>query len=498
MRRLFPLFLAIILTLLASGPCAGADGGERILSYDSVIVVNGDATMAVTETIRVNCLGISIRHGIFRDFPTDYRDAGGNRRRVGFQVLRVLRDGQPENYSLERLYNGVRVKIGLSGYLLPPGEYTYTIIYQTDRQLGFFAGHDELYWNVTGNGWDFTIGQASATVILPVGNKADILTCQAFTGLQGARGADYRATINESGTVSFVATAPLPSSAGLTIVVSWSKGFVTPPTRAQELDYLLRDNKSLVIGWAGFLLALLYFYLIWNKYGRDPAKGVMIPRFKPPEGFSPASVRYISRMGYDTRITAAAIINMAVNKYLMIRNEGKEYTIIREQSAPVATLSPAEQKIAAGLFGTGNEFTFKLRNSLSGICLMPWPWAWSSAGPKGSRAYSPEPRPAIGGIIRSGIMVTTGTAAISAISPLRSAALFPAPSHPHPWRPGRVPAPAEGVFPAAEEAAEEEAAGNPIDSRLALHGQTYRSQRKMEFNRSAASGTIIQDGKFNI
>ncbi len=41
--------------------------------------------------------------------------------------------------------------------ILPPGEYTYTFIYETDRQLGFFPEFDELYWNVTGNDWNFPI-----------------------------------------------------------------------------------------------------------------------------------------------------------------------------------------------------------------------------------------------------------------------------------------------------------------------------------------------------
>ena len=37
----------------------------------------------------------------------------------------------------------------------------------SDRQIRFFEGHDELYWNVTGNGWDFAILEAVAEVRLP-------------------------------------------------------------------------------------------------------------------------------------------------------------------------------------------------------------------------------------------------------------------------------------------------------------------------------------------
>ena len=50
---------------------------------------------------------------------------------------------------------------------LDAGVYTYTLSYRTNRQLGFFDDRDELYWNVTGNGWSFPIDAASASVRLP-------------------------------------------------------------------------------------------------------------------------------------------------------------------------------------------------------------------------------------------------------------------------------------------------------------------------------------------
>ena len=37
------------------------------------------------------------------------------------------------------------------------GQHRYEITYRTTRQIGFFAEYDELYWNVTGNGWTFPI-----------------------------------------------------------------------------------------------------------------------------------------------------------------------------------------------------------------------------------------------------------------------------------------------------------------------------------------------------
>src|SRR5262249_41417133 len=143
------------------------EDAERIRSFDSHITVSLDRSMEVTETITVQSAGAKIRHGIYRDFPTRYKDRLGNNYSVTFDIVGVERDGRPEAYHTENLSNGVGVYFGSSGYELPPGLHTYRFTYRTSRQLGFFKDHDELYWNVTGTGWGFPIDVATATVVLP-------------------------------------------------------------------------------------------------------------------------------------------------------------------------------------------------------------------------------------------------------------------------------------------------------------------------------------------
>ena len=75
MRILVRLFIMFTCLLAA----VGAHADERILDFHSDIAVAADAGMRVTETIRVRAEGQQIRHGIYRDFPTDYRDRYGNR-----------------------------------------------------------------------------------------------------------------------------------------------------------------------------------------------------------------------------------------------------------------------------------------------------------------------------------------------------------------------------------------------------------------------------------
>lgn len=165
-----PVCVSVALCLIFFLPLLSSAGpSERVLSFQSYITVHRDASMTVQETIRVKSEGLKIRHGIYRDFPTRYRDMLGNSYITGFDIGEVLKDGLPEPFHIEDRSNGKRVYIENRNVLLSPGEYTYTLVYRTDHQLGFFKDYDELYWNVTGNAWEFPIDETSAAVALPEG-----------------------------------------------------------------------------------------------------------------------------------------------------------------------------------------------------------------------------------------------------------------------------------------------------------------------------------------
>jgi hypothetical protein len=73
--------------LVAIALCASSVGAqERITSYDISIDINKDASLDITERIAVHAEGSQIRRGIYRDFPTTYRDRFGNRVRVDLDV----------------------------------------------------------------------------------------------------------------------------------------------------------------------------------------------------------------------------------------------------------------------------------------------------------------------------------------------------------------------------------------------------------------------------
>ena len=199
---------------------------EQILEYHSDIRVQQDASLLVRETIRVRSKGVQIHHGIYRDFPTRYKDPLGNRYVIHFNVVEASRDGQPEKFHVQDQSNGERIYIGDENVILAPGEYTYALTYTANREVGFCTDHDELYWNVTGNGWLFPIAQASATVRLPENIPVSSVRMDGYTGPQGARGKAFTSSIGTGPTVSFVCAQSLPAGEGFTLVVSWPKGYM--------------------------------------------------------------------------------------------------------------------------------------------------------------------------------------------------------------------------------------------------------------------------------
>ena len=83
---------AAFAALIALALPASAQAEERIASYSSDVRIQKDGALDVTETIEVNAEGVSIRHGIYRDFPTTRRVMGQPGSHVGFKVLDVRRE----------------------------------------------------------------------------------------------------------------------------------------------------------------------------------------------------------------------------------------------------------------------------------------------------------------------------------------------------------------------------------------------------------------------
>ncbi|HEU0311479.1 MAG TPA: DUF2207 domain-containing protein, partial [Sphingomicrobium sp.] len=253
--------LAAFLALLLLPQAAAAE--EKILRYYSDIAVQQAGDLLVTETITVQAEGNQIRRGIYRDFPTRYKGRHGERIRVAFDLIDVTRDGRPEPARTEARGNGVRIWIGDEDVFLDPADYRYTIRYRTSRQLGRFKDFDELYWNVTGNGWIFPIDEAEARITLP--SPARFGQRAAYTGIQGATGQQSEVVSERPGEITFRTTMPLAPYEGMTVAVSWPKGVIDEPDASTRLGWLLADWAPPLAGAAGLAAVLGYLFYAWRR-----------------------------------------------------------------------------------------------------------------------------------------------------------------------------------------------------------------------------------------
>jgi len=335
---------------------AGALAEERINRFASEIDIRPDGSLLVVETIDVQADGQDIRRGIYRDFPTVYRDALGNRVTVPFEVADVARDGNPESWHTEGVTGGTRLYIGDAGTYLDPGRYSYRIEYTTDRQLGFFDEHDELYWNVTGNDWAFPIDAVEATVRLPAEVPREQIRIDAYLGETGARGSQWTSSVPAAGIVRFSSQRSLRPYEGMTVAVGFPKGLVPEPSVLERGARLLSDSVGSFIGLIGLLVVIGWQAWAWGRVGRDPLPGAIYPRYEAPSGYSPGMLRYILKYGYDKTATAAALVHLAVNNHLKLDKPGKHYVVTKGEGRPE---SETERKLFDALFAGGSSLTFK-------------------------------------------------------------------------------------------------------------------------------------------
>jgi uncharacterized membrane protein YgcG len=298
-----------------------ASADERILRFLSDVQIQKDSSLDVTETIEVRAEHLAINHGIYRDFPTRYRGPHGSQVRVGFTFEGAQLDGMPVPAKVEPFGNGLRIKVGDPDKIVDIGEHRYVLRYRTTRQIGHFKGYDELYWNATGNGWVFPIDSAEALIRLP--EPARFGQRSMYTGSQGSTASDAEVVEEKPGEILFKTTRPLNPQEGLTVAAAFPKGVVAKATRASRIANWLADYGPPLIGILALLGLAGYYFVAWQRAGRDPPAGTIVPIFSPPDDLTPAGMRYVTKMGSDNRVFAAALVDMGVRGHIrLVEEEG--------------------------------------------------------------------------------------------------------------------------------------------------------------------------------
>jgi hypothetical protein len=351
MSRRPPLVLLALVSLVAT-----AAPGQRSISierFDATIQVRPDAAIDVAESIVARFTGSW--NGIYRTIPVKYRNAQGLNWTLRLDLLGATDEtGRQLRVETSRQGHYVKYKIWVPG----AADATHTVVlrYRAGNGLRFFEDHDELYWNVTGDEWDFPIEAATARIELPA--AAEGVRAIAYNGPYGAT--EQEATVETHGTtVTMAMPHALGFHEGLTAVVGWNKGVVTEPSAAERAAGLLASNWPLGIPIPVFLLA----FLVWRRRGRDPQQRPITVLYEPPQGLTPGEAGTLLDNSVDMRDITATLVDLAVRGHLRIEERddrklfgligSREYVLHRlEPPATAGALAPHEQRLLDGIFSS--------------------------------------------------------------------------------------------------------------------------------------------------
>ncbi|HEX5137343.1 MAG TPA: DUF2207 domain-containing protein [Planctomycetota bacterium] len=344
-----------IVTALALFAAVAQARSLAIEDFHSDITVQEDGYLTVTETLKVAFTGSW--NGIYRFVPYRYTYPGGLRATLHLEV-EAITDGEGNElwHDISHEDGNLKLKIAVPG--AENATRTVVIRYRSRNTIraygeeeGGYGAHDELYWNVTGNGWPFPIRHASATVTLPGGVPREEVRLAAFTGAYGSRASDQQTEVLKDGRVRIATKAPLGSYEGLTIVVGFPLGHVQHPGRILEAWWIAQANWGALLPLA---LAVLMFVL-WYGRGRDSLEfATIVPEFEAPFGLRPSEIGLLADESVDPHDITACIVDLAGRGYFDIDVTGEEPVFRRKKDwEKDTTLLRHEKMILDGLFRRG-------------------------------------------------------------------------------------------------------------------------------------------------
>ncbi|MBQ4493919.1 MAG: DUF2207 domain-containing protein [Elusimicrobiaceae bacterium] len=350
MRKIFNLIASCFFVLLACVAFAWDDpfdpnyrnpalDPEKIYLFDVKIDVQTNGSINITENITLNAKHQQIRRGIYRDIPVSF----GNQ----LDSISLTMDGQTHPFFTENKGRNLRVNFGNDNYI-PQGRHTYSFNYTYKNAIKFFKNYDELYWNITGNDWNFVIDKARAQVNLPANARVQSENISLYTGPSGAKESNAR----QVGTLTFETTRPLSYREGFTIAVPFDKGAVEQPPFLTRLKDSF--SFSVLFSFALFIFLIIYAVGSWLKVGRDPVYPD-IAYYEPPKDISPAFTYFLYNKMADSKFIACILLDLAMKGYIEIQTEkgtfgSVQISMLRKK--PAGPDLPQEEKMILNkLFG---------------------------------------------------------------------------------------------------------------------------------------------------
>lgn len=287
-----------------------ASASEQIDSFVSDIYLKPGGSFIVVESITYD-FGTEDTHGIFRYIEKKHpQDASSfwKKRYIDFDLHGVNIDGVLAKYEVINTKDQLDIKIGDPTVIIS-GVHTYTIEYEVYGAYSFFDDSSaELYWNVTGNGWEVPIESVTARIhpdgVVLLGDTA------CYKGGFGLNTSCADTVTLDDGTVEYTADS-LSSGSGLTIAHAVDGTSITH-TIFEQSDFT-----------AFYILLITAFFFALGIFGYRyktafKTHDTIIPQYQPYKNFKPMYSGLLIDGKLDSKDITAGIVYLAQQGFLKI------------------------------------------------------------------------------------------------------------------------------------------------------------------------------------
>lgn len=369
--------VVVVFGSVGSALPAHAASGDAIDNFTADYKLDTSGKLQVTETIVYRFGPGSGRHGLLRTYvtrePWDDSPSGKKQDAVYTYTIESVSSpsGAPARYSTEADTAGrdqsMTLKIGDPNRTVDAATATYKIVYTVTGVMRNSPGFDELFWDVTGFGWDAPMQKVSITATVPGGAQG--LTC--FAGPVKSTTQCTSAPDPAGGTVK-ITQANLPGNQNVSMGIKVKQGLVSdnaPHLKPADVNLA----KPIAAGAFGLTTvgSIVVGIVYWRRKGRD-LRYVGLPPGMVPTGGSNAAVGFsdaklqipvqftppripVAEAGLlvdgqvDTRETAATLVDLAVRGVIQLADSADSQIQVTLLD-PAKTTSPHEMVLLTNLF----------------------------------------------------------------------------------------------------------------------------------------------------
>lgn len=376
-QYLLSITLVLILGFLARGFVREAravepDYPESISSFFTDLEVRQDRSLRIRETIKYQTK--SSKHGIYRYIPIVYR-VDGKTMRIYPRDIKITDENQVSlPYVSSRNGNNLTLKIGDKDKTFT-GSKTYVISYIMDRAVQNDGDNARLYWDITGEGWQFPI---SLTTVSLVASAPTIKDVRCYSGELG--GNDQACVVVDAdphqAKLSYAKEVGYGDNVTIDVHFAGTVGF-SPQVETEPWWIRLIERGFLLLTIIPGVLGLFFWYRFGrdyifadrNFYDQTKRKSILRPlfvRLRPPLIYEPLEISpgyagTILKEHYGPTDCVADILDLARRKYLQIVQVQKK-TLLKAADYEFTKLNckegglpKHEQLLLASIFSTASK-----------------------------------------------------------------------------------------------------------------------------------------------